>query len=233
MNNINSHETSNAEIFNRITSFWIDIYQSERIKNPDLKYRDILRLILKRIKKYCEINNYSYSEYQKYWIENKIHFWSLAKKKLSNFLLSSMKVINAEIVKLLTTPYDDESCLKLIELKHWVKLDKITNLTNKNIRNNNIDEIRKNSKSWGNKSTKVTWNTKSKKDKLFFINYNTINLNKLTSDEEAAINLICKRIITENIEYKNNKSLTSFMRTLKKAWNIRDDIVHFIATQCG
>jgi hypothetical protein len=94
-------------------------------------------------------------------------------------------------------------------------------------------QIRKNSKSWGNKDTKIIWNTSRKKEKPFFLNYEKINLNKLSIEEKNTIKLICKRIKTEKIDYKNNDTLMSFMDTLKKEWDVRDDVVNFIATQCG
>jgi hypothetical protein len=71
----------------------------------------------------------------------------LAKKKLAKILLSSMTIISDEVLKILTTSYNNKSYLKLIEIKYEVKLDKLNNLTNRNTRKNNMYQIRKNSKS--------------------------------------------------------------------------------------
>lgn len=233
MNKRVNKKISNTENYNRITNFWIEVYKQERLSNPNYSYKDILRIILKRLKKYCTVNNLSFEDYQKYGIENKIHFGTLAKTKLSTTILNAMDVINSDVYKLISWPYTIDCCFKLIALQDSLK---VTNRTSRELREtrrlaNTI--LRNNSRTWENWNTQIIWDSSRNKSKPFFINYDTINLNKLSNEEKSWIKLICKRIKTENIDYTNVVTLTNYLDTLNKKWLVRDDVVHFIMSQCG
>jgi hypothetical protein len=231
MNTLKNKEISNTDNYQRITNFWIEIYKQERLLHPNYSYLNILWLILKKLRKYCKENNLSFDDYQDFAISNKIHFWNLTKQKLSTIIISSMRIINSSIYNLLTWPYSINSCIELMKIKDKIHVDRRINTELNNTRLTTNKLLRDQNKSWDNPNTQIIWD-KNKKSKPFFINYEKINLNKLTEDEKKTIKLLCKRIKTEKINYQDETILTKFLDTLNKFWSIRDDVVHFIMSQC-
>jgi len=232
MKNINKDPFINIESYERITDYWVEIYQSERIKNPELSYKSILKIILDSIKIYCENKNFSFQDYKDYGIREKIHFWLLAKNKLSKIIIWSMTVIHSDILKLLSDPYNEDVCLKLIELKNSIKTTRDNSLNLKQSRLKEYDNIRQEKKTLDKKLLDNNKDKPVKKIYPFFINYNKIDLDFLTNDEKKSINLIVKRIETEKVDFNNSELLYDFLETLPKKWDIKGNIVDFIITQC-